>query len=128
MKLTLTFLIIFQFLTVNLFGREVVELPNLYKHYQKHNQESGNQTSMTEFILLHYFDDFHTQNDSDHSELPFQHQHNETLILCKDFQINTPLNNKLPLVLSTPYKIPLADEKDFNSMVIKTVFQPPKNV
>ncbi|MBX7240258.1 MAG: hypothetical protein K1X92_00820 [Bacteroidia bacterium] len=128
MKFTFTLLLIFQFLTVNLFGREVVELPNLYKHYQKHNLESKTPVSLLDFVYMHYFDDNHTQNDSEHNDLPFQHQHSETLILYKDFQFQTPLKSKHETVSDIPYKIPLTDEKGFNSMVVNVVFQPPKNV
>ncbi|HOZ41149.1 MAG TPA: hypothetical protein PLL25_10110 [Flavobacteriales bacterium] len=51
---------------------EVFRIPALFKHYAEHQQQGGDRPGMTEFLLLHYFDNGHEESDpKGHAELPF---------------------------------------------------------
>lgn len=52
---------------------ELPRLINLISHFEHHEAESGGTFSFADFIMLHYTDNAH-QDQEDHSKLPF-HQH-----------------------------------------------------
>ncbi len=130
MKLIISFLLIFQLLTVSLFGGEFAELPALYHHYQKHKAESPIPLDFVTFLAMHYFDNNHIEKDAAHHSLPFQHNNHGENALAKDFQLFTPIKNKYRFSITfLSEKIPYPKEEKLPDPVLRSVFQPPpKNI
>ena len=57
-----------------LFG-EIARMPALAEHFKVHQQENSD-TTLAQFLWLHYIDNYHTSNPNhDHHSLPFHHHH-----------------------------------------------------
>ncbi|TND07806.1 MAG: hypothetical protein FD123_2957 [Bacteroidetes bacterium] len=77
MKKAIAIFFCLQILTGNTFAMEVAKLPFLVQHYLEHEQNDHPGIGFGTFLLEHYVDDDHADEEQGHCDekLPFKHCH-----------------------------------------------------
>jgi hypothetical protein len=99
---------------------ELNKIPTLVQHYFHHTQEEKQQLSFSEFLLMHYGNSEH-RNQEDHDDLPlFAHHCSCQLFVHQEVYFNEPQG--IPVVsTSLPYQ-----PKSYSILPDKGIFQPPR--
>ena len=103
------------------------KIPALIQHFAEHQQKNP-QISVLDFIVLHFQDEKHHNEDHEkHTKLPFQHDHNSSVmsVVCTlpaKFEIN------MPLFLLTDTNISVSEENLFFTSPSFDIWQPPKRL
>lgn len=71
---------------------EVGKLPELYEHYQEHQEEEG-EITILDFLEMHYLGEGH-EGDHEH-DLPFQHDVDYIVVNIPAITPSTPLSETL---------------------------------
>jgi hypothetical protein len=75
MRAILLYFLVFQLLSTNQLGVELMKVPQLLQHYREHCAEDG-QMSLTHFLYLHYGEIRHEhKNNAAHGSLPLKAAH-----------------------------------------------------
>ena len=104
---------------------EFSRIPELWSHFQKHRQESG-EITLLEFIRLHYDDPRHSDvTPADHQKLPFSKTHNHRV---PAFQCMLHLINVNPQTVYTCLREiqEVSYCVSFPNKVSSSIWQPPK--
>lgn len=130
MKKLIAIFLLFQFISNNTFGEELIKLPKLFIHYQHHSNEHKDTKGFADFLKNHYSNspekNEHQGEDND-CGLPFKH--------CNDccMASHAPLVAHMPLTSKSYFYAVATPVKNITPLIVKiqsisgpTVWQPPK--
>ena len=130
LKSAITVFLIGLFLAESLFPNvelvELIKLPDLLEHFEKHQQETPGIT-FTDFLNLHYGNSIHVSSDlRHHSRLPFSKAHHHSYFSCLQV-IESP---EQPLVSTSFAFLRRIEDSFYIENKVNTpslgVWQPPK--
>lgn len=107
---------------------DLVRLPLLLMHFQEHQQELPDLT-FSAFLVLHYDDTEHEQQDQeDHEDLPFHHHHGTAADQCalKVFE-NGPASSVYLPMASAGTAIPTEGDADLRTGHGAELLRPPRD-
>lgn len=105
---------------------QLCKLQNLYHHFVEHQQENKDM-SFADFIVLHYFDSTHPDDDiHKDKELPFKSHVTQASVLAIAGVQQITLSQ--PVFVQTFYTRQLhVEQPDFyQSLLLRNIFQPPR--